>query len=163
VISLNFWRNILHNKTLLKSIYLVLVLTLSACAALPVKPEPPVVTLAGLRIVSVDFFEQRFALDLRLMNPNDKELSIKGMDYELLLDDTRFARGVSASSITLPALGETVVQVESVTNLLSLYRQLQSLGASGEPAVRYQLKGNIRLMNQAFKLPFNKQGEVVLK
>ena len=135
----------------------------SACSTLGSKPEAPTVTLAGLKIVSADFFEQRFALDLRLQNPNDFTLPIRGMSYDLVLNGNSFASGVSADKVDVPALGETVVRVESVTNLFSLYRQLQQLGESSEKGVEYQLKGNISLVNRALKLPFNKQGEISLQ
>ena len=142
---------------------LIIYLTQSACSTLGSKPEAPVVTLAGLQIVKADFFEQRFALDLRLQNPNDFMLPIRGMSYDLVLNGTSFASGVSASKVDVPALGEAVVKVESVTNLFSLYRHLQQLGASSQEGVEYQLKGNISLVNQALKLPFDKKGEISLK
>ena len=85
------------------------------------------------------------------------------MSYDLVLNGNSFASGVSADKVDVPALGETVVRVESVTNLFSLYRQLQQLGESSEKGVEYQLKGNISLVNRALKLPFNKQGEISLQ
>jgi len=136
---------------------------ISACSTLGTKPEAPAVTLAGLKIISADLFEQRFAMDLRLQNPNDFALPIRGMSYDLVLNGNSFASGVSAEKVDVPALGEAVVRVESVTNIFSLYRQLQQLGESSEQGVEYQLKGDISLVNRALKLPFNKQGEISLK
>ena len=113
----------MHHSQLFRIIFLFITyLALSACSTFGSKPESPVVTLAGLQIVKADFFEQRFALDLRLQNPNDFVLPIRGMSYDLVLNGTSFASGVSASKVDVPALGEAVVKVESVTNLFSLYR-----------------------------------------
>jgi len=143
--------------------YLVIFVLLTACAALGKKTESPTVTLAGLKIVKADFFEQRFALDLRLQNPNDFTLPIRGLSYDLLLNGKSFATGVSADKVNVPALGESVIRVESVTNLFSLYKQLRSLAESSEKGINYQLKGNVSLVNKSLKLPFDKRGEISLQ
>jgi len=143
--------------------YFVILILLSACATLAKKTESPTVTLAGLNIVKADFFEQRFALDLRLQNPNDFALPIRGMSYDLLLNGKSFATGVSADKVNVPALGESVIRVESVSNLFSLYKQLRLLAESSEKGISYQLKGNVSLVNKSIKLPFDKKGEISLQ
>ncbi len=150
----------MHRQTIF---FFMVIALLAGCATLGQKPEPPTVTLAGLKIVKADFFEQRFALDLRLQNPNDFALPIRGLSYDLLLNGQSFANGVSASKVDVPALGEAVIRVESVTNLFSLYRQLRSLAESGEKGINYQLKGNVSLVNKNIKLPFDKRGEISLQ
>lgn len=143
--------------------YFMILVLLSACATLGKKTESPTVTLAGLNIVKADFFEQRFALDLRLQNPNDFALPIRGMSYDLLLNGKSFATGVSADKVNVPALGESVIRVESVSNLFSLYKQLRLLAESSEKGISYQLKGNVSLVNKSIKLPFDKKGEISLQ
>jgi len=157
----------LHSRTFFvitgRLLVISVFLFLSACAGLGSKPEAPTVTLAGLDIVKADFFEQRFALDLRLQNPNDFVLPVRGLDYKLTLNGTSFASGVSANTVDVPALGEAVIRVESVTNLFSLYQQIMSLSKSSSDALDYALTGNVRLVNKAIKLPFDKRGAISLQ
>jgi LEA14-like dessication related protein len=150
-------------QSIKKFLLLLLLLLLSACASLMSKPESPTVTLAGMEILAADFFEQRFALDLRLQNPNDFNLPIRGLRYELILNGKPLATGVSNQQVDLPAYGEQVIRVESVSSLLSIFKQVQSLGESKSGALDYQLKGHVSLLDKSFKLPFDKRGEISLR
>ena len=106
----------------------------------------------------VNLFEQRFRLRLRIQNPNDASLGIRGMDYLLQLNGMDFARGVSAESATIPAYGEQVVEVDAISNLLNVIGQLNEL----EPGERltYRLSGGVSLDDAVGKVPFDYQGEM---
>jgi len=143
-----------------KVLLLALIVVLSGCTSLMKSPEAPSVSLAGIKFVSANIFEQRFAIQLRLQNPNDFALPIRGLDYKIMLAGNEFANGVSANSIKLPALGEDILELETTTNALGLYKQFQSLtGSSGKP-ISYGLTGNLNVLGASIKLPFSKTGEV---
>ncbi len=141
---------------------LLMAVLLSACAGLYPRPDPPNVTLAGLRVVEMGLFEQRYRLRLRIQNPNAFALPIRGMDYELTLNDREFARGVSRQYVTVPAFGEEVLEVDVISNLGELIEQLQDLGAGRVYTLSYGLSGGISLANRAIKIPFDYQGEIAL-
>jgi LEA14-like dessication related protein len=64
-------------------------LVLGACARLG-EAEPPQVRLADIRLLEGGLLEQRFRVDLRLGNPNDFDLPLDGLTFELELNDRPF-------------------------------------------------------------------------
>ena len=61
---------------------LALPLLVAACASLG-GVEPPEVSLVGLEPLPGGALEQRFAVELRVLNPNERELRVDGIDFTL--------------------------------------------------------------------------------
>lgn len=140
----------------------VLCLALAAgCAGLFTRPEPPNVSLADLQVADVGLFEQRYRLRLRVQNPNDFALPIKGMRYTLAVNDREFAEGVSPESVTVPAFGEELIEVEAVSNLARVVDQMLELGGQRR-SLSYRLSGSLSLGGGIGRMPFDYQGEVNL-
>jgi LEA14-like dessication related protein len=132
---------------------------LAGCAAIPTKA--PEVDLADIGIGEVGLLEQRFVMKLRVLNPNDVDIQIDGLAFELEVNGQAFARGVSNKAVTLPRLGEAMLEVDAVSSLGSLLRQFDELGKGGREAIDYRIKG--RLVTGSFgSLPFEHRGEVRL-
>lgn len=136
---------------------------LSACATLMQQLDPPYVNLAGMQLKEIGLFEQRYLLTLRIQNPNSVSLPIAGMNYSLKINDKEFARGVSDQSITIPAHGEGLAEVEVTSNLGGLIDQLRRLGERNQPSFDYKLDGSVSLVSSALKLPFEYAGSVTLQ
>lgn len=141
---------------------LLLALLLTGCATLPDKPEPPRVSLVGLSLLSMDLFEQRYQVRLRLKNPNGYALPIRGIDFRLEINGQSFADGVSSQSVDVPAYGEQVIALAVTTNLIQVFRQLQSLDGSDSPALAYRLKGAVGVGDAGLRLPFDYAGDLPL-
>lgn len=133
---------------------------LSGCAIFGTAPESPRVSLVSIRPLEMTLTEQRYALQLRIMNPNDTALPVRGLDYSVEVNRRPFAYGVSNQAVDIPALGEAVLDVEVVSSLLDLLRQVQ--GASdGKPGVlEYRIVGRVSLGRAAARLPFEYRGEL---
>lgn len=121
---------------------LIFVLCLAGCAGLGEPLEKPRVTLAGLELESLNLFEQRFQVALRLSNPNPLALTVDGVEFDLALNGQPFAHGLSRETVTLPAQGETVVKLKVSTQLGTLWKQLRALQGGGQP-LGYQLNGRL--------------------
>ena len=80
--------------------WVTILVALAGCAVLTEKPEPPKVSIAGLNLVSAGFFEQRYLLKLRMQNPNDANLVIKALDYDVFVNDLPFAHGVTKDTVS---------------------------------------------------------------
>ncbi len=137
-------------------------LLLTACASMGPYPESPRVSLARLNPGEMTLLEQRFNLQLRIQNPNDREIPIKGMSYSLELNDREFAYGVSNRKVTVPAFGEALVDVDVVSNTLNIIRQASKLGNVQGDSLRYRLSGKLSLSNHPVSLPFEYAGEIKL-
>ena len=61
----------------------ICLLLLGGCASLFGDVEPPEVSLAGLAFDQPGLFEQRLRLDVRLRNPNDFQLDVERLLFDL--------------------------------------------------------------------------------
>jgi LEA14-like dessication related protein len=137
---------------------LIVLAGLVSCSALTKRPEAPIVSLADIKFSKMGLLEQGFVLTLRLKNPNDYSLPLRGLSYGLKLNGQEFAEGASASKVTIAPYGEETIDVDVVTNFFSIFKQLK--GLAGEEPLKYSLSGKVGLVNKAFKLPFSREGNV---
>ncbi|MDT8385950.1 MAG: LEA type 2 family protein [Thiogranum sp.] len=139
---------------------LLLAVLLAACSSLPSKPQSPRVSLAGLNLVSVDLFEQRYQARLRIKNPNSFALPVQGIDFHLAINGEDFADGVGNQSVTIPAYGEKVMALEVSSNLLQVLRQLKILEDRELGGFEYRITGNIASGRHGWRLPFDFTGRL---
>jgi len=110
----------------------------------------------------MELFEQRYQVRLRIKNPNAYELPIHGIDFRLEINGQAFADGVSNRSVTVPAYGEDVIALEVSSNLIQVFRQLQSLEKSRSPGFEYRINGTIAVGDYGQRLPFDYSGDMQL-
>jgi LEA14-like dessication related protein len=133
-----------------------LLLLVSACAA-GGDPVPPQVRLADLRLLESGLFEQRFEIDLRIGNPNDFDLPLDGLTFDLDVNGSDFARGFSDQRVTIPRLGEGTITVVATTTLIDVVRQMKLLAERGDLA--YRLGGTAYLNSLARRsVPYESEG-----
>jgi LEA14-like dessication related protein len=148
-------------QSLLRILVPLIVVCLAACATVPRDIEPLKFSIANIVPKDVAVFEQRFDVHLRIQNPNDQELGINGLRFDLELNDKEFGNGMSGQKVIIPRFGSEVVNVEVITSLSSFLRQFQELNTSGSGKLRYGLKGTAFVESPSrFKLPFDEKGEV---
>ncbi len=134
-------------------------LALAGCSALPFNASPPSLSVAEVEVKSLGLLEQQFDVGLRVANPNDFDLSIEGVDFELEVNGRPFARGVSRSGVLVPAASTAVVRVDAVTQSANLIEQIQVLSpASLKNGVPYRIKGRIKTDRFPVWLPFDHRG-----
>jgi LEA14-like dessication related protein len=136
------------------------VLLLNACAYLPTNVQEPRVHLVGLQLQSAELFEQRYRLKLRIQNPNDFALNIRGVDFRVDLNNERFAEGVSNQGVEVPGYGEAVMEVDVSSSLWSLARQLRDMGEREPKPIDYRLHGRLALEGRAATIGFESSGEI---
>lgn len=123
--------------------------------------EAPEVQVTSLQMLdpAQGSLEQRFAVGLRLTNPNNRALSVDGLDFELDLNDRRLARGVTNRAFELPRLGEAETSVIVTTSVFDLLRQAVELGSRREAAMDYRLRGRLHLGSGFVRsVPFDHRG-----
>jgi len=133
---------------------------LIGCASL----ESPRISLANLAIRETTGFETVLQVQLRVLNPNDVDLNIRGVDCKLEINDKPFAYGISKTAVQVPAYGSATVPVTVYSSALDIARGL--LGMQGREQLSYQLKGKVRLEGAGWllsQLPFKSEGTVSLK
>jgi len=133
---------------------------LGACATLSPYKDSPRVSLVSIQPQEIGMLEQRFALQLRILNPNDVAIPVEGLSYAIEINDREFAYGVSRQSVEIPAFGEALLDVEVASNLLNVMQQLQALHSETRNSMAYRLTGKISLANSPASLPFDYSGEL---
>jgi LEA14-like dessication related protein len=136
-------------------------LALAACAAIPSRLDPPWVTLADLRPAKIGLLEQEFALKIRVQNPNDVEIPLSGMSFQIELNDKLFAKGVSPQSATVPPFGEVLLDVSAVSGLSGLLEQLSAMREGAPERITYRLQGKLASPGRG-SLPFDQKGSIDL-
>lgn len=146
----------------LRPYLLVLTLAVAGCATLS-GLDAPRVNVSNITPQDMTLFEQKFLVQLRIQNPNDVPLGVKGMTFSLDLNGKTFATGLSNQQVTIPRFGSEVVEVEVFSGLTGIIKQLQTFAAGGPPKFTYRLRGKAYLDQPAsMTLPFDEQGEIEL-
>jgi len=160
-------------KNRIKNISVLLVLSallLSAgCAGIGRHVEEPEVTLTDMQVVEMRPLEAVFQIALRVMNPNDFGLDIRGVRCDLKIDGRHFATGVGDQKSEIPAYGTGLVPVKVYASTLKMFSSVLAMvqGMSGQQntlqPIRYELSGTIRMgggINRT--VPFHSKGELAL-
>lgn len=142
---------------------LILVLAVTGCASVSSLEAPEVrVTSLNLLEPAPGSLEQRFAVGLRLINPNNRSIAVDGLDFELDLNDRRLARGVTNSPFELPRLGEAETIVVVTTSIFDVLRQALDFAGRPDAAMDYRLRGRLHLGSGFVRtVPFDHRGKLV--
>jgi LEA14-like dessication related protein len=131
-------------------------LLLTGCSLFVPKFEKPALSVVSVRMLKSDLWHQELKVRMRVQNPNDRDLPVKGISYELEVDGQELAHGMSGDSFLVPAHGEAEFDMSVSANMASMLFKVLSQG--GNP-VDYRLKGKIALSAGLFRsIPFNEQG-----
>ncbi|MDR4493997.1 MAG: LEA type 2 family protein [Nitrospirales bacterium] len=139
-----------------------LVALMPACSTLPRDFVTPKFSISDLTPKDMTLLEQRFDVQLRVQNPNNFDLGLTGIRFEIDLNEQKFGNGMSGASVTVPRLSSEVITGEVITGVGSFLRQAQSMSASAVK-LRYRLKGTAFADSPGdFTIPFDESGEVDL-
>ena len=129
---------------------------------MPGRSDPGAVSVSDLRMGTAGILEQQYFVKLRIQNPNNEELNLTGIAFELELNDKPFAKGTGAGPILVPRFGSQVVEVETLSTLTGLLRQLdRAVGGSGVAGkFGYRIKGRLHRSGLGRVISFDEKGEL---
>jgi LEA14-like dessication related protein len=134
---------------------------LAGCTGLFLNAERPRVNIANIEPKDMKLLEQVFTMDLRIQNPGESAIHIRGLTFELEINDRPFATGVSDRQLIIEPFTSQVVQVEAVTTLASLLRQVSRVQKSVDAQkLEYRLKGTIHTGEAFGRISFDETGEI---
>lgn len=135
----------LHGARLMTTLWFAvaaIVLLLGAGCASLAQRDPVRVNVVGIEPVAGQGMEVRFAVKLRVQNPNDAAIDFDGIALELELNGKPFATGVSDSKGSVPRFGEAVVSVPVSVSALSMMRQaLGVIDGTGAAELPFVMRG----------------------
>lgn len=146
---------------------LTVIAVLGGCTLLAPRLEPPKLSILGVEIVKGDLFEQRLRVRVRVQNPNDRELAVKGLTYTIEVGGEEFGRGMSGSSFVVPRRGEAEFDMMLTANLagtlVRLASRAQQSGARPD-ALDYRIVGKVSLASGVLRsIPFEDKGQLKLR
>jgi len=143
---------------------LLLAGALSGCAGFGRPLESPRISLSNIQMLETSGMESAFLLQLRVQNPNEVDLEIRGVDCDVEINGKPFAYGMSNTPVRIPAFGTDTVPVKVYTSVIDIFRGLLNL--QGRDDLSYQVKGRVRMSGGGLMpaaLPFDSQGTISVK
>jgi hypothetical protein len=144
-------------------LHLGLCLVLSSCGIRDLatgKVVPPEVAFQGLTVYPPDSQCWPLTAKLRLTNANPEPMRILGYDYAILVEGADLVQGESSAAITLPAGGESLVEVPILLKLNTVPRALKALFR--QEKLKYELSGGFKLASVlgGLRVPFRFRGAI---
>jgi LEA14-like dessication related protein len=141
---------------------LLLAVALSGCALFVPKLQTPRLAIVDVEVLRANFMEQQLRVRMRVDNPNDRSLPIKGLSYTVYLGGQEFATGVSDASFVVPALGTAEFNMDVTANAAgALFAILSKPRGQG---IDYHMKGRVELSQGWLRsIPFEENGTFTLR
>jgi LEA14-like dessication related protein len=137
---------------------------MTGCAGLGKPLESPRISLSNIQLLETSGMESAFLVHLRVQNPNEVDLDIRGVDCDVEINGKPFAYGISNAPVRIPAFGSDTVPVKVYTSVIDIFRSLLNL--PGREDLSYQVKGKVRMAGGGLipsSLPFDSQGTISVK
>lgn len=140
---------------------LVSIQILVGCAGVGKQLDPPRISLAQIQPQEFTGFEAVFHIRLRVLNPNDVALEVRGIEADLEINGKPFAVGVSKASVTIPSFGTELVPVTVYSSIVDIVKGIQGLQKVEQ--LNYRLTGKLHGSAENMRsvtMPFESEGQV---
>lgn len=123
-----------------------IVLTLQACSWMRQEFKDPDIQVVGFKYLpGNNLLEQRFALNLKLTNPNDLELDVKGISFLFTIANIELIQGVSNEIPVIKPYSATEFTVQGSANVIQAARLLKKIHKNPQNRFDYILNTKIDL------------------
>lgn len=148
---------------LVVSFFITICLVLSGCSSFQPKLEQPTVKVAGLQLLPAQGLTQPIEVNLLIANPNDRDLTLRGISYTVGIENFDVLSGVSDQLPTLTAYQETPVKVVVTANVLQLVRLIEHFSRNGvKETVNYNFSAKLDFSAWLPALRVNEKGSIPL-
>ena len=123
---------------------LILMLNLGGCASwFSGDSVDPAVHLVKVEVVRAKLLEQKFILHFRVDNPNDSELTVRGLEYRIHLADMLLAEGEHEHWFTVGPRHSAYFKVPIRTNLWPKVKAVVKMLKKSDQQIPYRLQGEM--------------------
>ncbi|MCO8313951.1 LEA type 2 family protein [Pseudomonas mandelii] len=105
-------------------------------------PDPQV-HLVKVEVIRANLLEQKFLLHFRVDNPNDRDLTVRALEYRIHLGDILLSEGEHEHWFTVDPKRSAYFKVPIRTNLWPKVRDLVKLLKKGDQPIPYRLEGEM--------------------
>lgn len=141
---------------------LLLAAALSGCTLLTPQLRSPTLSIVDVRVRQANLWDQQLTVRVRVRNPNERALHVKGLAYAVYIGGQELVRGASDAGFVVPAQGAAVFNMEVTANAAGvLFAVLRE--PRGQP-IGYRMQGKVELSHGWLRsLPFEDSGTFVVK
>jgi LEA14-like dessication related protein len=151
-------------KAVSLSVSIYAALLLGGCSLFVPKLETPRLSVVNVELEKSDLWEQRMKVRMRVENPNDRAIPVKGLTCALEVQGQELAHGVSGASFNVPALGEAEFDMNMTANMAGAIIRLLGRGNSLGDQLEYRVTGKISLSEGLLRsIPFEDEGTFRLR
>jgi LEA14-like dessication related protein len=137
---------------------------LTGCSLLRPQFKTPRLAIVNVAIERSDFVTQHLRVRMRVDNPNDRALPVKGLEYSLYIEGDEAAHGISDAAFTVPALGEAEFDMSVTANMAGTLLHLLGRGAEARDHIDYRIAGKVELSRGLLRsIPFEQSGAFSLR
>jgi LEA14-like dessication related protein len=138
---------------------------LGGCSLFVPKLERPQLSVVNVEVQKADLWEQRMKVRMRVQNPNDRPIPVKGLSCALEIAGEEFAHGVSGAAFNVPALGEAEFDMNMTANMAGTIIKLLGKGSDAlGDEVDYRVTGKLSLSHGLLRsIPFEDRGKFRLR
>jgi LEA14-like dessication related protein len=148
----------------LRSALVLFVLVTGGCSLFVPKLETPRLSVVNVEMQKSDLWEQRMKVRMRVANPNDRPIPVKGLTVALEVQGQELAHGVSGAAFNVPALGEAEFDMNMTANMAGALLKLLGSGNELKDEVDYRVKGKLSLAEGMMRsIPFEDRGTFRLR
>lgn len=135
---------------------------LPACSALPpLDLKAPRLSFAGLSVPRAGLDEIEFLLTVIADNPNEVDVPLSNLRFDLELFGLPFASGAARDPrLTLPGRGTRQVPIAFTMPTSGLLDLVSKARSEGSGRLEYRLRGSANWGNSPFTIPFEKTGDL---
>lgn len=152
-----------NSKRVVVGFFITCCLVLAGCSSLQPKLEQPTVKVAGLQLLPAQGLSQPIEVSLLIANPNDRDLTLRGMSYTVGIENFDVLSGVSDQLPVLGAYKETPVKVVVSANVLQLVRLIEHFSRNGvKESVNYNFSAKLDFSAWLPALRVNEKGSISL-
>ncbi|SDS50033.1 LEA type 2 family protein [Pseudomonas granadensis] len=134
----------LGQRHTLRLVVLMLMLNLGGCASwFGDDSVEPAVHLVKVEVVRAKLLEQKFILHFRVDNPNDSELTVRGLEYRIHLADMLLAEGEHEHWFSVGPKHSAYFKVPIRTNLWPKVKDVVKILKKSDQQIPYRLQGEM--------------------
>ena len=136
--------------------------TLSACNAFPpLNLKSPTLSFADFQVTQLGLSEIRFLLTVQADNPNEVDIPLSNLKFDLELLDRPFASGAGRdATLVLPARGTRAVPIDFTVPTVRLIDLVKGFRLTDVGSLAYRLKGSANWGSSGFSIPFDRRGDL---
>lgn len=147
---------------MIRTLIVLLALSLASCATLDPNYEEPTVTLSSFKALPTEGMVPAFEIGLRIINANSQALNLNGIVYTVSLDGYELIKGVGKDFPVIDGYSEGEVKLTASANLLTGIRFLADVMKTPGDDLEYEFKAKLDLGGLYPSIRVTEKGDIQL-